>query len=393
MAWNEPGGGNNRPNDPWGKGNNKNQGPPDLDELLSKFFDRLNGFFGGGKGSGGDGGMQGPNKTVAVLIAVALFILYGVAGFTVVVEGERGVIQTFGEHHKTVGSGPIFVWRPIQKLTKVDVESVNSIDSGRYSRNEREMLTKDENIVIVRYNVQYKIDNAENFLFRLDDPVEALYQVAESSVREVIGQTNMDQITTEQREEVVREARRRTQQVMDDYRAGIKITAFNFADARYPDAVQSAIDDVTKAREDHVRFINEAEAYRNQLIPEARGEAVQLVEQAKGYQARVVETAEGQAARFNSLYAEYRKAPRVTRDRLYLDAVQSVMESTSKVMVDTKDGNNMIYLPLDKIMQQHRDTSSGSSQSGSSSNSSQSSSSGSKNSSRSDLRTRTREVR
>ena len=393
MAWNEPGGGNNRPNDPWGNNggnrNGGNQGPPDLDEILSKFFERINKLF-GGSGSGGSGSGQGPDKAVLGLVAIVAAIVYIVWSFTIIQEGERGVIQTFGEHTNTVGPGPIFTWKPFQTIRRVNVDNVNSIDSGRYTKNQREMLTKDENIVIVRYSVQYKINNAENFLFNLADPVETLYQVAESSVREVIGQNDMDQITTQQREKVVVKARQRTQDIMDSYQAGIEITNFNFSDAKYPEAVQSAIDDVTRAREDHERYINEAQAYSNQIIPEARGERVQMVERAKAYKARVVESAEGEAERFLSLYNEYRKAPQVTRDRLYIDAVESVMSSTHKVMVDTEGGNNMLYLPLDKILEKQRHSqATGSAANSNSATNNSSSSNGGGNK----YRSRTREVR
>lgn len=349
MAWNEPGGGSNRPNDPWGNRNNKNQGPPDLDEILSKFFERLSSLFGGGSGGSGGGG---PDKGMLALILIAAAVVYGLWGFTTVKQAERGVIQLFGEHVKTVGPGPVFVAKPFFKITKVNVENIGRIDNERSREQEREMLTMDENIVIVKYVVQYKINSAENFLFKVDKPVLTLSQASESAIREIVGRNNLEFITTGGREAVAQSAKARIQEIIDDYDLGIRVQSVSLTDAKFPAAVQAAIDDVTKAREDHERYINEAQRYQNKVVPDARGQAVKLVQEAKGYKVEVIKRAEGDVARFNALLKEYRKAPQVTRDRLYLDAVEGVMSNSSKVVVDTDGGNSMIYLPLDKIIGQ-----------------------------------------
>ena len=346
MAWNEPGGGNNRPNDPWGNGN-KNQGPPDLDEILSKFFDRLNGLFGGGsgKGSGIDSGML-------ILVVLVLGVIYALWGFTTIEEGKRGVLQQFGEYKETKESGPTFTFKPFQKLTVVNVENVNKVDNARERQGNREMLTQDENIIIVKYEVQFKISSAEDFVFNVNGPVETLQQAAESAIREIVGRNKLDFITTDGRSSVAAQAKTLVQEIINGYNTGISVQRVNLTEVQFPTEVQSAIDDVTKAREDHERYINEAEAYANQVVPEARGQAAKLTEEAKGYKVQVVKKAEGEASRFSQLLTEYKKAPQVTRDRLYLDAVEEVLGKSSKVVVDTDGGNSMLYLPLDKMIGQ-----------------------------------------
>ena len=346
MAWNEPGGGDKRPNDPWGNGN-KNQGPPDLDELLSKFFERLNGLFGG---SGGKGG--GFDKGLIGLIAIVAFVAYGLLGFTTIEEGKLGVLQQFGAYKETKGSGPTFIFKPFQKLTIVNVENVNKIDNAREREGSREMLTQDENIIILKYEVQFKIQSAEDFVFNVVNPVETLEQAADSAIREVVGRNKLDFITTEGRSLVAAQTKTLIQEIIAGYETGISVQRVILSEAQYPADVKSAIDDVAKAREDRESYINEAEKYSNQVLPEAGGQAAKLEEEAKGYKVQVEKRAEGEASRFTQLLTEYKKAPRVTRDRLYIDAVETMLGQTSKVVVDTEGGNSMLYLPLDKMMNQ-----------------------------------------
>ncbi len=347
MAWNEPGGGNQRPNDPWGNGN-KNQGPPDLDDILSKLFARLNGLFGKGSGKGGGSLDAG----LLLVIALVLAVLYGLWGFTTIEEGKQGVLQQFGAYKDTKKPGPTFVFKPFQRLTVVNTENVNKVDNGHERQANREMLTQDENIIIVKYEVQFKIDSAEDFVFNVNGPVETLQQAAESAIREIVGRNKLDFITTDGRSSVAAQAKTRVQDIVNDYQAGISVLRVNLTEVQFPKEVQTAIDDVTKAREDHARYINEAEAYRNQVVPEARGQAAKLTEEAKGYKVHVEKKAEGEASRFTQLLIEYQKAPQVTRDRLYLDAVEAVLGQSSKVVVDTEGGNSMLYLPLDKLISQ-----------------------------------------
>jgi len=234
----------------------------------------------------------------------------------------------------------------------VNIQEVLKVDNESYREGEREMLTEDENIVIVKYVVQYRIDNPQDYLFNVENPEETLRQASESAIREIVGRNTLDFITTGGRDVVAQQAKTHTQNIVAAYEAGIVIQSISLTEAQFPGEVQTAIDDVTKAREDRERYINEAEAYRNQVVPEARGQAVKLVEEAKGYKVQVVKSAEGEASRFTQLVKEYNKAPQVTRDRLYLDAVEQVLSSTSKVIVDTEGGNNVMYLPLDKIVNQ-----------------------------------------
>lgn len=346
MAWNEPGGGNNRPNDPWGNGN-KNQGPPDLDEILSKFFERLSNLFGGG--SGGSGNLD---KGLLAIILIGAAVLYGLWAFTIVEEGKRGVLQQFGAYKVTKESGPTFVFKPFQKMTIVNVESVNKIDNASEREGNREMLTQDENIIILKYEVQYKIESAEDFVFNVDNPVKTLEQAAESAVREIVGRNKLDFITTEGRSVIAANAKDLIIELIKPYETGVSVQRVILSQAQYPAEVKFAIDDVAKAREDRESYINEAEKYSNQVLPEARGQAAKLVEEARGYKVQVEKQAEGEASRFTQLLTEYKKAPRVTRDRLYIDAVEAVLDQSSKVVVDTQGGNSMLYLPLDKMINQ-----------------------------------------
>ena len=344
MAWNEPGGNNNK--DPWGGGNRGNDGPPDLDEVLKKLQDKLSGLF-GGKGGGSNGsssGSGGMNAFIIAAVVVVVVVFYFFRGVGIVNEQERAVVLRLGEYTETKGPG--FRWNPplIDQVYHVNVTKVEE-----WSTSET-MLTQDLNIVEIEISAQYVINDARDFVLNVRNPGESLRQAANSALRHVAGSTGMHNVLTEGREEVAFEVRERLQAYLDNYGTGIQIETVNVEDARAPREVQDAFDDVIKAREDEERYKNEAQAYSNGVIPEARGMAQRMIEEATAHKERVIAQAEGEAQRFEYLLTEYKKAPKVTRERLYIDAVQDVMQNTSKVMVDVEGGNNMLYLPLDKIV-------------------------------------------
>ena len=333
MAWNEPGGGNNS-RDPWGGGN---QGPPDLDEALKKFQQRLGGFF-GGSGSGG-----GASASILLVIFGGALLVWGLMGFYQVDEQERGVVLRFGKYQATAQPG--LQWNP-PLIDEVIIENVTRVNSARF----REiMLTQDENIVEVSLSVQYVIDDVKNYVLEVRAPENSLQHATKSALRHVVGGMTMDLVLTEGRSQIAQEVRERLQGYLTDYTTSIRVSTVNVDDSKPPTQVQAAFDDVIKAREDEERVKNEAQAYANGIVPEARGQAQRQIEEASAYREQVIANAEGEADRFNKLLAEYQKAPAVTRERLYLDAVQNVLANTSKVMVDVEGGNNMMYLPLDKL--------------------------------------------
>ena len=365
MAWNEPGGGGNK--DPWGNRGGSDGGPPDLDEAFRKLKRRLSGLFsGGGRGSGGDGGGRpGPGGGIdeRVLWGILGLVVLGwlASGFYIVQPPERAVVTRFGAFQDVAGPGPHWhlPW-PIESAAIVNVAQNRSLSLSKQS-----MLTSDENIVVVDLSVQYDVKDAEAFLFNVHRPEETLYQVIESVVREVVGKNAMDFIITEGRGEVASDTLERAQTIIDGYGTGLNIQAVNLQNAQPPEAVQPAFEDAIAAREDQQRFINEAQAVRNRIIPEARGRAAQTVEEARAYRTRVVEQSEGDVSRFVALLNEYQQAPEVTRKRLYLDTMQRVLGNTGKVLVDTKgDGRNLIYLPLERMLQNAGKGSGGSSSSG-----------------------------
>lgn len=345
MAWNEPGGGNNKPKDPWGGGD---QGPPDLDEALKKLQEKLGGLFGGkgGSGSGGGGGSPGISGTLLLVIAAGAIVVWSLMGFYQVDQQERALVLRFGKYHETVQPG--LEWNPpfIDEIIKVNTTKVRSASFREI------MLTQDENIVEVNLSVQYIIDDTEKFVLRVRDPERSLQQATQSALRHVVGGTDMDLVLTEGRAQIAIEVQNRLQDYLDSYETGIRVSKVNVDDSQPPSQVQAAFDDVIKAREDEERVKNEAQAYANGIIPEARGAAQRQFEEAGAYKEQVIAQADGEADRFNKLLAEYQKAPAVTRQRLYLDAVQSVFSNTSKVMVDVEGGNNVMYLPLDKMASQ-----------------------------------------
>jgi membrane protease subunit HflK len=347
MSWNEPGGGNNKgPKDPWGGGD---QGPPDLDEALKKLQEKLGGLFGGGKGSSGGssgGGGRGIPGALLGVIAMGALVVWGLMGFYQVDQQERAVVLRFGKYLETVQPG--LQWNPplVDEVIKVNTTKVRSATLREI------MLTQDENIVEVNLSVQYVINDPDKFVLKVREPERSLQHASQSALRHVVGGTGMDMVLTEGRAQIALDVRERLQEYLDMYETGILISKVNVDESKPPTQVQAAFDDVIKAREDEERVKNEAQAYANAVVPEARGAAQRQIEEANAYKEQVIANADGEADRFLKLLTEYRKAPEVTRERLYLDAVQAVYSNTSKVMVDVEGGNNMMYLPLDKLAEQ-----------------------------------------
>jgi modulator of FtsH protease HflK len=356
-------------NRPQGQG--PKQGPPDLDELWRDFNRKLGGLFGGKKGGGNRGGFGGGNgggfqpdmKSAGIgagLIAAVVVLIWLGTGFFIVQEGQQAVITQFGRYHSTVGAG--FNWRlpyPVQRHEIVVVTQIRSVDVGRDSiikatgLRESAMLTEDENIVEIKFAVQYRLNDARAYLFESKDPAAAVVQAAETSVREVVGKMKMDMALAEERDQIAPRVRVLMQTILDRYKVGVEVVAINLQQSgvRPPEQVQAAFDDVLKAGQERERAKNEAQAYANDVIPRAVGSASRLKEESQAYKARIVAQAQGDAQRFSSVLTEYQKAPQVTRDRMYTDAMQQVYSSVTKVLVESRQGSNLLYLPLDKIMQ------------------------------------------
>ncbi len=344
MAWNEPGGGNDK--DPWG--NRNDQGPPDLDEAIRKLQAQLSGIFGGGKGGGGGSSSgSGLSGGVIGLAAVALVAVYIFTGIYQVDQQERGVVFRFGAVQEDLES-PGLHWNPplIDEVRLVNVTQVRS------HRTQSLMLTEDENIVDVSLTVQWVVDNAIDFEVNVKNPQVSLDHATESALRHVVGSSTMDQTITDGREAIAVEVQERLQTYLNTYGTGISVRKVNIDRSAPPTQVEDAFNDVQKAKEDRQRFINEATAYAEQVVPEARGKAQRQVEEANAYRDRVIARSEGEADRFTKLLAEYQQAEEVTRDRLYIDALESVFSNSSKVMVDVEGGNNLMYLPLDQLSNQ-----------------------------------------
>ncbi|MFJ2540040.1 MULTISPECIES: FtsH protease activity modulator HflK [unclassified Pseudomonas] len=353
MAWNEPGGNSNN-QDPWGgkrRNNGDRKGPPDLDEAFRKLQESLNGLFGGGKKRGDDGGGSGKSGGgFGGLLGIGLVVLAAVwlySAVYVVDEQEQAVVLRFGKYYETVGPGLNIYFPPIDK------KYMENVTRERAYTKQGQMLTEDENIVEVPLTVQYKISNLQDFVLNVDQPEISLQHATDSALRHVVGSTAMDQVLTEGRELMASEIKERLQRFLDTYRTGITVTQVNVQNAAAPREVQEAFDDVIRAREDEQRSRNQAETYANGVVPEARGQAQRILEDANGYRDETVSRAKGEADRFTKLVAEYRKAPEVTRERLYLDTMQEIFSNTSKVLVTgNKNGqSNLLYLPLDKMIQ------------------------------------------
>ena len=351
MAWNKPGGNGQGPSDPWGGGKRGNPGPPDLDELLRKLQDGLGGLFGAGRGGrGGGGSSQGSGKqggfniglglVTSVVVAIWLF-----TGFYQVEQGEEGVVLRFGQHVDTTTAG--LRWHipaPIESVEIVNIKEIRSVDHQAL------MLTGDENIVVIKLEVQYQVKDSAAFLFRVNQPERALKEASEAAMREVVGRSLMDTVLTSGRAAIVEDVRKLTQQMMDDYDTGLDVLTVNLEDAQAPEEVQDAFADAIKAREDKDRFVKQAEAKANSILPQARGQAARMRKEADAYKSQVVARAEGEADRFDLVLQAYRQAPEVTRERLYIETMESVLSRSSKVMLDTEGGNNLVYLPLDRIL-------------------------------------------
>lgn len=369
-------------NDPrWGRGDDKNegqrsegkgpnQGPPDLDELWRDFNRKLGGLFGGRRGGGGGygggngGGFQPDMKSAGVgagLIAIVVVVIWMATGIFIVQEGQQAVITRFGRYSATVGAG--FNWRlpyPIERHEVVNVTQIRAVDIGRDTviratgLKDSAMLTEDENIVEIKFAVQYRLNDARAWLFESKNPQEAVVQAAETSVREVVGKMRMDSALAEERDQIAPRVRNLMQQILDRYKIGVEVVGVNLQQGgvRPPEQVQSAFDDVLRAGQERERAKNEAQAYANDVIPRAVGAASRLQQEAEGYKARIVAQAQGDAQRFKLLLAEYQRAPQVTRDRLYLESMQQIYSNVTKVLVESRQGGNMLFLPLDKIMQQ-----------------------------------------
>lgn len=366
---------------PSGPRRGANQGPPDLDELWRDFNRKLGGLFGnvkgggrgatpirgggngGGNGGGTGGGFQPDMKSaglgMGLVAAVAVLIWLG-TGFFIVQEGQQAVITQFGKYNSTVGAG--FNWRlpyPIQRHEVVFVTQIRSVDVGRdvvikaTGLRESAMLTEDENIVEIKFAVQYRLSDARAFLFESKNPADAVVQAAETAVREVVGNMKMDSALSEERDQIAPRVRALMQSILDRYKVGVEVVGINLQQGgvRPPEQVQAAFDDVLKAGQERERAKNEAQAYANDVIPRAVGASSRLKEEADAYKSRIVAQAQGDSQRFKSVLAEYQKAPQVTRDRMYIDAMQHIYSNVTKIMVDSKQGSNLLYLPLDKLIQ------------------------------------------
>ncbi|HCE2682787.1 TPA: FtsH protease activity modulator HflK [Vibrio parahaemolyticus] len=359
MAWNEPGnnnGNNGRDNDPWGNNNRggqrpggRDQGPPDLDEVFNKLSQKLGGKFGkkggGGSSIGGGGGAIGFGVIVIIAIAVWIF-----AGFYTIGEAERGVVLRLGKYDRIVDPG--LNWRPrfIDEYEAVNVQAIRSLRASGL------MLTKDENVVTVAMDVQYRVADPYKYLYRVTNADDSLRQATDSALRAVIGDSLMDSILTSGRQQIRQSTQETLNQIIDSYDMGLVIVDVNFQSARPPEQVKDAFDDAIAAREDEERFIREAEAYKNEILPKATGRAERLKKEAQGYNERVTNEALGQVAQFEKLLPEYQAAPGVTRDRLYIDAMEEVYTNTSKVLIDSESSGNLLYLPIDKLAGQEGQT-------------------------------------
>jgi membrane protease subunit HflK len=356
MAWNEPG---NDQKDPWGGRNNDN--PPDLDEVIRNLQRKLGGLFGGNTNSNSN---QTPTSNGGFLglglIASILLVVWLLSGIYIVEPAQRGVLMQFGAYKQTTLPGPHWhIPYPIEHVEIVDVDQISSTEIGYRStggrtdstiHSESLMLTKDENIIDLKIAVQYKIKDAAQYLFNVRNPDLTLRQMTESSVRETVGNSAMDFVLTEGRTQIASEVQELLQSLLDAHETGLIVTGVNLQDVQPPDQVQAAFADVVKAREDLERQKNEAEAYANDIVPRARGAAFRLVQEAEAYKGQVIAKAEGETSRFLQVMKEYEKAPDITKERMYLDTMETVYSQNQKILVDvSKDSNNVLYLPLDRM--------------------------------------------
>jgi len=342
MAWND---------DPSnGKNQNPNEGPPDLDALFKKLQAQIGQWFGAKKNNTASGfkpkGLQTSMVPGIGFIAAIVFIIYILSGIYIVDPAQEAVIQRFGQYVRTEGEGPHWLPRFIETADIVNVMRVESTTHGG------EMLTRDENIIDAKIAVQYRISNARDYLFNLTNPDESLKQVSESALRAVVGQSSLNEILTTGRAEITKKIRSQIQMVLDSYHSGLQISDLAMQQTKPPAAVQDAFDDAIKAQQDEERFVNQAQAYARKHVPIAQGYATRILEEAKAYQEQTVLLAQGEAVRFMKLLPQYQANPKVTRDRLYLETMQQVYANTNKVLMNVSGNNNIMYLPLDKIASQ-----------------------------------------
>ncbi len=360
MPWNEPGRSGDK--DPWGSRRRGANAGSDLDQIVRNIQQKLAGLFGGGSGGAGGSGSPGAGGIAGgagLIVAVALGV-WLLTGLYIVQQGERGVVLRFGKNTELTDAG--LRWRlpwPLESVEKVNVEKVSTIEIG-YRSTERDgpktkvpkealMLTEDENIIDIEFAVQYRVGDAANFVFNVRDPRTTIGQATESAVREVVGRSTLD-FVFENRKNIEINVKEQLQKILDIYKIGVQILAVEMQRAQPPEEVKAAFDDAVRAREDRERLKNEAEAYANDVIPRARGAAARLIQESEGYKASVMARAEGDAQRFTRIANEYVKAPGVTRERLYIETMEQVLSSTTKVFIDQKAGNSLIYLPLDRLM-------------------------------------------
>ncbi|PTB83185.1 FtsH protease activity modulator HflK [Pseudidiomarina aestuarii] len=349
MAWNQPGNGNNNDRDPWKNQGGREQGPPDLDEAVKNLLAKLG--FGGNKGGAGrsSGSSSGglPTKGLGIIAVLALVVWF-IAGFYTVKEAERGVVLRFGQYSDLVESG--LHWRPvfIDSVETVDVSNVRQFQSDGF------MLTQDENVVQVELDVQYRVVNPRDYLYAVENADDSLQQATDSALRFVVGHSTMDEVLTVGRENVRAQTLELLETIIAPYQLGIQVVDVNLLPARPPEAVKDAFDDAIAAQEDEQRFIREAEAYAREIEPLARGQVRRLLQEAQAYREQTVLRAQGEVARFNELLPQYKAAPEVTRQRLYLETLERIYAENAKVFVDVEGSNNMMYLPLDKILEQQR---------------------------------------
>ncbi|MBL4940312.1 MAG: FtsH protease activity modulator HflK [Colwellia sp.] len=351
MAWNEPG---NNDKDPWKNKGGKNQGPPDLDELLNDLGKKVSGIFGGNGGGKSSNGSTPSGKSfstigISIVLIIAI-VVYAFSGFYTIKEAERGIVLRFGQYAGTVDPGINWKWTFIDRIIPVDMQSTREMQSSGF------MLTQDENVVSVDMQIQYRVVDARNYVFSVTNAENSLSQSLDSALRYVVGHAIMDDILTRGREQIRQSVWQELDKIIKPYNLGLIIVDVNFKDARPPNEVKDAFDDAISAQEDEVRFLREAEAYARGIEPRARGRVKRMEQEAIAYKAQVVLGAQGEVARFAKILPEYQAAPEVTRQRLYIATMEKVYSNTSKVMVDVEGGNNMMYLPLDKIIQQQSTT-------------------------------------
>jgi membrane protease subunit HflK len=346
MPWNEPGrgSGGGGDKDPWKGGNG--QQPPDLDEVFANVQRRLKKIMGGGGDGGRSGGSGGSNPLWPIIGLVVLLALVWAAwsSIHIIDESERGVVLRFGEYSRTMNPGlKITFPEPIEEVRTVNISRVRSLE------NASRMLTGDENLIDLAYAVQYRVIEPDKFLFNVRDPEISLSHAADSAIREIVGTNNMDFLLEVGRGQIALDTQALLEEIIARYEVGIEITSFNLQEVRPPEPVRPAFDDVVRAREDQIRFANEAQAYANQVVPEARGQAARIMEEAEGYKESKIAQATGEADRFSQLLTEFEQAPRVTRERLYLESLERVFGRSAKILMDVDSDNNMFYLPLGRL--------------------------------------------